>query len=313
MSLAVDMNVWRGRIDEEEGEFALRWHQRVRAYKKCAEKGVVLLGFACDEGVRRNHGRPGADQGPRALRSGLANLAWHQTYPVYDAGDILCIDHVSLELAQQKLACHVTEILNEGHFPLVLGGGHETAYGSWCGLADKYPEETIGIINFDAHFDLREGKNATSGTPFAQIASVCQLTNRPFHYLCLGIAEPSNTDALFSKAKKLGVHWRFDHDMNSWQQGEIQQQLLDFIEYLDVVYLTIDLDVLPGTVMPAVSAPAARGVALDVIEPLIVLLAKSGKLALADVVELNPNFDIDGHGVKTAARLCWTLCRCLKL
>ena len=40
-----------------------------------------LIGFACDEGVRRNGGRVGAKDGPRAIRAALANLAWHQDVP----------------------------------------------------------------------------------------------------------------------------------------------------------------------------------------------------------------------------------------
>ena len=61
--------------------------------------------------------------------------------------------------------------------------------------------------------------------------------------------------------------------------------------------------------MPAVSAPAARGVALELVESVIDAVRATGKLALADIVELNPAFDQDGRGARTAARLAWRVAR----
>jgi formiminoglutamase len=73
----IDMSVWQGRQDPEDGELALRWHDRVQPWQGNREPGVVLLGFACDEGVRRNKGRVGAAGAPLAVRKLLANTAWH--------------------------------------------------------------------------------------------------------------------------------------------------------------------------------------------------------------------------------------------
>ncbi len=304
-------SLWCGRMDSGEGSRATRWHQHVTLDPSPQGRGIALAGFAVDTGVVRNQGRAGAAAGPDALRRALANLAWHQDLPVADSGTIICPDG-DLEAAQRRLADHVALLLDAGRTPVVLGGGHETAYGSWRGLADRNPDKVIGIINFDAHFDLREAAEATSGTPFAQIARDCRSEGRSFHYLCLGIAEPSNTAALFDRARELSVEWRLDVDMTPWQWQDARAQMMALVDRVDLVYLTVDLDVLPAAEMPAVSAPAARGVSLQIIEPLVRRLAESGKLALADFVELNPAFDIDGHGVKTAARLIWTLCRHLK-
>lgn len=309
--LPIDMSVWVGRAGVGEEGKALRWYQKVTPYTDSAEPGIALLGFACDEGVRHSRGRIGARHGPKALRRALANLAWHQPSLVYDAGDIVCHEGDSLQHAQHQLANQVKILLDARQFPLILGGGHEAAYGSWRGLADAQPNKNIGIINFDAHFDLNESAEASSGTPFAQIAADCRANSRPFFYLCLGIAEPSNTALLFGRAKALGVNWRLDTAMNTWQLNESLAQMKDFIDRMDLIYLTIDLDVLPAAIMPAVSAPAARGVGMDVVETMISSLASSGKLALADIVELNPDFDIDNHGARLAARLCWTISRCL--
>ncbi len=304
MALKIDMDVWHGRVDHDEGLNAKRWHQIVHPLPNNTthKPGILLLGFASDEGVRRNQGRIGAAEGPSAIRRALANLAWHGTHPVYDAGDVLCQDG-DLENAQQQLANTVGHGIALGHLPVVLGGGHETAYGHWLGMIQAHPSATIGIINFDAHFDLRQAEEPSSGTPFAQIARACAQKNIEFHYLCMGIAEPSNTHALFEHAQRLGAQWRLDRDMTPWKIKEAQKQLAAFVAKVDAIYLTIDLDVLPASQMPAVSAPAAFGVDFHVIETLVRDVKSSGKMIGADVVECNPRFDIDAHGAKIAARL----------
>jgi formiminoglutamase len=80
-----------------------------------------------------------------------------------------------------------------------------------------------------------------------------------------------------------------------------------FLAQVDALYLTIDLDVLPASVAPGVSAPAAYGVPLPVISAVCRQVAASGKLLHLDVAELNPEFDVDARTAKVAARLINTL------
>ena len=314
----VDMSLWQGRQDPEDGELALRWHdkvlpwQEVQPWSAGAQEaaGVVLLGFACDEGVRRNKGRIGAAGAPQAVRKLLANSAWHLNRPVYDGGDVSCPDG-DLDAAHGRLAERVAAALELGHFPLVLGGGHEVAFGSWSGLNRHLGGSgKVGIINFDAHFDLRmKLEQASSGTPFFQIAEQCAAEGSPFHYACLGVAETANTQALFARADELGVWYVKDEAMNERALPTLQSGLDAFIADCDHLYLTIDLDVLPGAVMPGVSAPAARGVELAVIEPLIAHIRACGKLRLADLAEYNPTLDQDNRSARVAARLVHLLTR----
>ncbi|WP_097459444.1 formimidoylglutamase [Mangrovitalea sediminis] len=303
----IDMTAWQGRIDPEPD--SLRWHQHILPLSHALERapGLALLGFASDAGVLRNQGRPGAALGPQALRRALANLALHRAGPVYDAGDIHCHGD-ELESAQEALGERVSALLDGGHFPLVLGGGHEVAFGSWLGLARHLGQRDattrLGIINFDAHFDLRDPATVrSSGTPFAQIAQQCEARGWPFHYACLGVSRASNTRALFQRAQALGVMVREDHEMTEAGLNTIARDLERFIQACDHLYLTIDLDVLPACEAPGVSAPAARGVPLSLLEPLIEIVRDSGKLRLTDFAELNPDYDIDGRTAKAAARL----------
>ena len=313
----LDKAIWQGRVDNEEDGDTRRWHQHIAAWFSGAAPGVALIGFACDAGVRRNHGRPGASQGPAGIRRALANLAWHGRLPAYDAGDVVVAssdaDPGDLEAGQNTLAQEVSTLLDEGQRVLVLGGGHEVAFASHMGirrhLANQQSDARVGVVNLDAHFDLRGGSQGSSGTPFRQIAELCAEQGAAFRYLCLGVNEDANTAALFSNALKWGAGWRNDREMCIWQLAEARAQLAEFVASVDRIHLSIDLDVLPAAVAPGVSAPAARGVSLEVVECLIGDLLVSGKLMLADIAEYNPNFDIDQRTARVAARLAAYLTR----
>jgi formiminoglutamase len=299
-----DMSIWTGRVDAADGPDALRWHQMVTPLGPGAEPGVVLIGFACDEGVRRNGGRVGAKGGPRAIRAALANLAWHQHFPVYDAGDVRC-DDADMEGAQSRLAEVVANTIRAGHRPLVLGGGHETAWGTFQGIVAAKPGANLGVINIDAHFDLRADEPGNSGTPFYQMAKWCGARGRPFHYLCVGVARPSNSTALFRRAGELGAGVIPDDAFFTSGPVPIGDAIDGFIRRTDRVHLSIDLDVLPAAVMPAVSAPAARGVPLDAVETVLHRVLASDRAVAIEIVELNPTRDIDDHGARVAARLAY--------
>ena len=67
---APNADIWQGR----PGTY---WHNQVNLVNLSKDKvmnsGYALIGYACDEGVRRNQGRVGAIDGPEAIRKQLAN------------------------------------------------------------------------------------------------------------------------------------------------------------------------------------------------------------------------------------------------
>lgn len=305
---------WQGRVDAEDGEAGRRWHQIVQPLA-AGPPGVALLGFASDEGVRRNQGRIGAAEGPRALRRALAPLAWHGTrgIPLYDAGDVACPGE-DLEGAQRALGARVEALLAAGHFPLLGGGGHEIAWGSFQGIAAALGRDGrlpgFGIVNIDAHFDLRGGPAATSGTPFRQIHDALAARGLPFRYLCLGIARAANTPALFRAAQDCGARWLLDEEL-VWPRWEAVTRAIDeFVATVGALQVTVCLDAFPAAAAPGVSAPAARGIAPDfALAMLKYLLERAGhgspgsKVVLAEVAELCPRLDPDGRTARLAARI----------
>ncbi|UUL76497.1 formimidoylglutamase [Pseudarthrobacter sp. Fe7] len=303
---------WTGRFDGD-GTAHRRWWQAVTASGQVqpaapGPRPAALLGFASDEGVRRNKGRTGAAAAPAALRKALGPLAFHLDRTVADFGDVV-VSGAALEAGQERLGRTLAALLDAGHQTVVLGGGHETAYASYLGVSASSAVQSgqrLGVLNLDAHFDLRDEPVPSSGTPFLQMARSEADAGREFRYAVVGISEPNNTQALFDTAGRLGVRYLLDEDCEA---DRVRDFVAAFLADIDVLYLTIDLDVLPAAVAPGVSAPAAYGVPLPVISAVCRQVARSGKLLHLDVAELNPAFDIDGRTARTAARLVDTLLR----
>jgi formiminoglutamase len=321
-SIDVSPRPWTGRFDGDAQEHR-RWWQAVAPYSPgvtlaetsdaaadaSGRRPAVIVGFRCDEGVRRNKGRLGAAAAPAAIRAQLGPLAYHLDRSVFDAGDVAVVDDSPgvLEEGQKRAGHVVSELLDAGNLTVLLGGGHETAFASYLGVAGSAALRSgkrLGVLNLDAHFDLRDAPEPSSGTPFLQMANAEAAAGRELKYAVVGISEPNNTRTLFNTAARLGVDYVLDEDCTAEATSRF---VASFLEQVDALYLTIDLDVLPASVAPGVSAPAAYGVPLPVITAVCRQVAASGKLLHLDVAELNPEFDVDSRTAKVAARLLNTL------
>ncbi|MFA5959669.1 MAG: formimidoylglutamase [Tatlockia sp.] len=292
--------LWQGRKDSLPGESFFHHVRCTDLHSealKTAQNEHVMVGFCSDEGIRRNEGRVGAKEGPLKLRELLAKTTCHNQKQFIDIGNIVC-EADDLEGAQAQFAELIHLSHQKGYKTLAFGGGHEIAWGHFCGLASHYPK--LGIINFDAHFDLRapdSEHNGTSGTPFYQIAAYCAKQNRPFDYCCLGIQPYANSDHLFLKAKELQVHTLFAEQIRQesflWQKAFLDH----FLQQQEHLYLSICLDVLAESFAPGVSAPQAMGLTPWQMAPLLKYILQTGKVVSIDIAELSPPLD---EGVKTA-------------
>lgn len=321
--------LYHGRNEPFESDRACYWYELIQAYNS---QKIGLVGFACDQGVRRNQGRVGAKYAPDAIRQAFGKLPCSSalldkygsdrdgklTSLIGDCGNIECVDNdeiipYTLEQTQQAYADKITEVLNQKGLAIGLGGGHAIAYGSFVGLWQSLSDsekakQRIGVINFDAHLDIRCADMATSGTPFLQIAKHLQASQQAFNYLCIGVSEYGNTAALFDRAKELNVQMIFDDDCYRKPFSEIAGQLTHFIKHVDIIYLTIDMDCFQAGLVPGVSATAAKGLMLDLVERCLEKLMASQKVKVVDLAEMNPIYDVDGLSSKVAARLCAKLC-----
>lgn len=316
-----DNTVWQGRTDSETNYDAFRWHQWVKLLDLNDDNlkpfegklGIAFIGFCCDEGVKRNRGRIGAANGPMSIRKELNNLpcTFTQDVQLFDAGNIFC-ENVTLEEAQALLAEAVDKILDLNLFPIVLGGGHETAFGNYNGilkhLTKTEEKPNIGIINFDAHFDLRPyPQGGSSGTMFRQISDICKERDLKYSYLCLGIQKHSNTIDLFKTAERLGADYILGKDIINSDNWNVLERLDDFMKTQDHIYITICSDVFSSAFAPGVSSVQPLGLDPERALKFIKHILKSNKVVSFDIAEVSPRFDQDSVTANLASVIIFSV------
>lgn len=317
---------WQGRNDGDDTNVQ-RWHQAIELIDlgtspnqlthQTTNQLVAFIGFCSDEGVRRNHGRIGAIDGPAAIRKACMNFPVHfEKISLYDAGDVHCEDG-NLEAAQLLLADKLRQLINLKYFPIVFGGGHEVAYANFSGIQPQIKAiSNFGVVNFDAHFDLRrvdENVGATSGTGFWQMAGDCKKNNVGFQYFGIGIQDCSNTKLLFDTARNMGALYIKAEEFTNDQLEHILDQLNHVIDESEVIQLSIDMDVFTAANAPGVSAPAFNGIPPNsMFKRLLRHIVFSGKVASIDIAEVNPLYDVDNRTSRLAASFVFDIVQALE-
>lgn len=307
---------WDGRIDDVNDIDSYRMHQVIKLLNLEDQKSlqidpsklnICFLGYCCDEGIKRNLGRTGAKDGPKGIRNKFANLpvSFADKTLIYDAGDLFCPEG-NMEEIQEQLEIAIEKILNNRLFPIVLGGSHDLAYGHYNGIANHLKTETdspkIGIISFDAHFDLRPyDKQSSSGTMFSQIADKCSKENQRFDYLCLGVQRCANTRSLFKKADSLGVKYIYASEFVESNHNTVSAKIKSFINDNDHIYLTFCTDVINSASAPGVSALQPFGLNPNHVLKFAKEILKSNKVISFDITEVSPPLDHDRRTAKLAA------------
>ncbi|AWH74998.1 hypothetical protein DCS32_12745 [Dokdonia sp. Dokd-P16] len=142
----------------------------------------VVFGICEDIGVQANYGKPGARKAWDSFLTTFVNI---QENKFNKGADIILLGHISVspdikDIAQEpadslgtivnridsKVAAVVQRIIESGKIPIIIGGGHNNAYGIIKGTASAL-KKPIDIINFDAHTDLRSTDYRHSGNGFS--------------------------------------------------------------------------------------------------------------------------------------------------
>lgn len=299
-----DQNNYSGRASKLKNQY---WHQiinvdNIETLKKDNSIDIGFIGYVCDEGVKRNQGRIGARKGPKSVRNKLGSLPIHfENKKITDFGDVICIDD-NLEDCQTAFSKTICKLITNNVLPIAIGGGHDIAYANFNGIKNALKSSTknkIGIINFDAHFDLRTVETQpNSGTPFNQILS----ENSNARYFAIGIQQQSNTKELFAIAAKNKVDFVTNYECELFTES-LKNKLNSFIEKVDYVYITIDLDGFSSAYAPGVSAPSPFGFSPIFVHQVLKFIFQSKKVISCDIAELNPDFDIDNITASLAAKM----------
>ncbi|MBW2636580.1 MAG: agmatinase [Deltaproteobacteria bacterium] len=225
----------------------------------------------------------GSRRGPEAIITASGNLELYDEELLKET--FLSGIHTMAPLAvdargpEEMLATiyeEVAEIISHEKIPVLLGGEHTLSVGSVRALAGKHP--SITVLQLDAHADMRD---SYQNTPFSHAAvgrrifEICPLVQA-------GIRSMSKEEAVFIK----------DNNIRILSPEEIEDNP-DWIEEIvdglsDDVYVSIDLDVLDPSIMPATGTPEPGGIRWRDLLRLIKKVSDNCTIRGFDVVELCP-------------------------
>jgi agmatinase len=227
--------------------------------------------------------QPGSRKGPSAILDASGNMELYDEElrrETYETG-IFTLPPLEIDArgpAEMILSVRkaVSDILGFDKIPVLLGGEHSISFGAVQAMKDKYPE--ISVFQLDAHADLR---NDYQGTPFShasvgrRISEICPLVQA-------GIRSMSFEEAVFLKEGKVKS---FSADYILEEQGWCEK----ICEHVHGdVYLTIDIDVLDPSIMPATGTPEPGGIGWKDILRLLKAISFRCRVRGFDIVELSP-------------------------
>jgi formiminoglutamase len=257
---------------------------------------VVILGCPQDEGVRRNQGRPGAAQGPDAIRRCLYRLVApaELDYPLFDLGNTLI--QPALEETHRLQQMVVRQLIGDGKTVICLGGGNDISYPDCSALALEQPD--LLAFNIDAHFDVRFDKPCNSGTPYFQLLEEGFLP--PAHFFEMGSLSFSTASAhrryLLEKGAKI---YSLD-DLRREGIAAVFQAILAK-EQAGAIFWGFDVDAVSAADAPGVSAPNPTGLSASEFCHLARLAGQDPRTRLVEFSEVNPLYDIDQRTCRLVA------------
>jgi agmatinase len=201
---------------------------------------------------------------------------------------------LTLEASVDRIADGVSTLLTADKFPVVLGGEHTVTVGSV--RAFKETGAAFSVLQLDAHSDLRD---SYEDSPLSHACALRRVRDMGVHHVGVGIRSQCEEERRYAETEGLDMFYACRlQPVPDWEA------VIDRLQ--DAVYLTIDLDFLDPSIMPATGTPEPGGFLWHETCDLLRRLIARRRLIGLDIVELAP---IPGlhHADYTAARLLYKI------
>jgi arginase len=279
-------------------------------------QSVTLIGVPLDLGA----GRRGVDMGPSAFR--LADI--HQTvrdlgYQVEDAGDVDVAVRETRDpgdprmkyLAEIRETCEalrdrVGAALAAGSVPVVLGGDHSIAMGTIAGVSrfHREREQKIGLIWFDAHGDMNTAETSPSGNIHGMPLAVAMGIGEPSltglsgeapmvdgaRAAVVGLRDVDVAERTKIKSSGIGAFTMRDIDERG-MRAVMEEAIKRATSGTAGLHVSFDLDGVDPDLAPGVGTPSPGGLSYREAHLAMEMLADTGKVLSAELVEVNPILD----------------------
>lgn len=280
-------------------------------FLKSCESQFVLFGIPEDIGIRANYGRPGANSAWDNTLKSVANIQ-HNKFCKGSQIIILGQLDVAAEMAQvqnldfnvlddrkkmselvvkidKEVAHIITQIVKIGKIPIIIGGGHNNAYGNIKGTA-LAKGKPINAINFDAHSDFRilEGRHSGNGFSYAYEEGFLK------KYFIFGLHESYTSKSVLDQLKTLKekiIYNTYD-EINIRKEKNFQTEMALALEFIknDSFGIEIDLDAIPNI---ASSAMTCSGFSVEELRQFIYFFGANTNASYLHICEGAPSLDHD--------------------
>lgn len=271
---------------------------------------IILFGYGSDLGA----GRGDAGQGAEAVQAylqqhpTLKQLNWSGIVSQRDIDMTATSPHHFAEITQlcERLANYTYQAINQQQFPIVIGGDHSCAIGTWSGIASalRKRQETLGLIWIDAHLDshthITTPSHNAHGMPAASLlGDGPELFTHikgafpkllPEHICFIGIRDFESKEEIYMKKNGIRVY-----DIKEVKQRGLDIVLSEAVNNMrdkaDFYGITIDIDAFDPSEAPGVNTPVKNGITTANFLPCLNSIRNDAKFIGLEIAEYNPNFD----------------------
>ncbi|GAB3792926.1 formimidoylglutamase [Virgibacillus kimchii] len=290
--------IFKDRYTTKAKELLTNWEKG----KKQAEFGLVGVPFS-----KPSISHSGASFAPGTIREALQSYSTYSgeeklelTGEILDFGDVL-MDPTDVTGNHVRVEEGLTDIFatKAANYWMILGGDHSISYGSIKAYAQN---STVGIIQFDAHHDLRniEDGGPTNGTPFRRLLEDGVIKGN--NLVQIGIRDFTNAPAYEEYAKQHGVSMYTMKDTEEMTLTTILEiEINRLAEQTDCIYVSVDMDVLDQAYAPGCPAIGPGGMNAKTLLDGVLYAAKQKKVKAMDIVEIDPTIDFRNMTSRVAA------------
>lgn len=289
---------------------------------------IAILGAPLDLGA----GRRGVDMGPSAIRvarlnARIAALGYH----VSDLGNVAVEQPESRPVGDERarylkeitvtcsrIARAVERALNEGAFPLVLGGDHSVAVGTVAGVSRHFRrrKEAIGLIWLDAHADMNTPETSPSGNVHGMPLACCighgprELSQifgyapkvRPRNVALVGVRDVDQLEQPHVRESGVTVFTMREIDERGMQAVMLEAMRIAGDETAGY-HVSVDMDGVDPREAPGVGTPVRGGITYREAHLAMEMIGDSRRMLSMEVVEVNPVLDEANRTAELAVEL----------
>ena len=285
---------------------------------KAGKVDVAILGASIDTGS----GMRGTAFGPQAVRTAERVVPWGegalfgvghpyvgyvdfmQVLKVVDYGDA-AIDTLSPERTVLGVHKIVKEVAETGAIPVIVGGDHSLMYPDVVAITDVYGKGKVGVVHFDAHFDgipLMYGHYLSHGAPVRRLIDEGHVKGKNFVQFGLNSTKPGKADLDWMRKNQIRFHFISEIERDGWP-AVMKRALAEALDGPELVFISIDTDVLDPAWAPGMGTPEPGGMSLRELFPMLRALGVQNKVVGVELVELNPLTDHTYRSPLVAVRI----------